>query len=246
MTGADDGELRTFLLREAGASPLAVRDWIREVAESSSVDVGALYDAVLSGDKERYVEVFEKEVLAKTRLGEAPGEVKVEVGLELYRLLTSFRRAGGSGGASISETRMQSSKLVDAGNGAIANSKEVRNPGVSQQAGVPSIEGVRESLTRGISLGDLAEGIKRVLAPYIDDPLVAERHARILANAVGSRDFTSKFEITRLAIVSSLRDKGITDQELVEEAVEGVKRSILDLTNRISAGLPRRHLSLSR
>jgi len=92
---------------------------------------------------------------------------------------------------------------------------------------------VRESLARSISLEDLAEGIKRVLAPYIDNPSVAERHARMLANAVGSRDFTSKFEITRLAIVNSLRDKGITDQELVEEAVEGVKRSILDLAGRI-------------
>jgi len=75
LAGAGDGELRAFFLKEAEASPLVVRDWIREMAECRSVDVGALYDATSSGDKERYVEVFEKEVLAKTRLGEAPGEV---------------------------------------------------------------------------------------------------------------------------------------------------------------------------
>jgi len=40
VAGAGDGELRAFLLKEAEASPLVVRDWIREVAESRSVDVG--------------------------------------------------------------------------------------------------------------------------------------------------------------------------------------------------------------
>jgi len=50
------------------------------VAESSSVDIGAPYDAASSGDKERYVEVFEKEVFAKTRLGEGLGEAKFEDG----------------------------------------------------------------------------------------------------------------------------------------------------------------------
>jgi len=163
VAGADDGELRTFLLREAEASPLAVRDWIREVAESSSVDVGALYNAALSGDKERYVEVFEKEVLAKTRLGEAPGEVKVEVGLELYRLLTSFRRAGGSGGASIPETPRQNRKLVDEGDEAVVSSNGAGNPGVSQQAGAPSIEGVREQGINYEGKADIAESVATAL-----------------------------------------------------------------------------------
>jgi len=99
---------------------------------------GALYDAAPSGDKERYVEVFEKEVLAKTRLGEAPGEVKVEVGLELYRLLTSFRRARGSEGTSIPEARTQGSKLVGEGDGAVVSSNGLETPAPASRLEPPA------------------------------------------------------------------------------------------------------------
>jgi len=84
-----------------------------------------------------------------------------------------------------------------------------------------------------VEAGNIVEGIKRILTPYLEDPEVVERHARILANSIGSRDFDGKFHITRLAITSSLMSRGVKDPVLIEREVERVKRSILELASRI-------------
>jgi len=115
--GELDGKLREFLKNRIESLSLITRDWIDEILNNPNVDLEALYNALVgyitAGSKdervkrgEEYIKVFEKEVLGKTRLGEAVEETQARVFNELSRALLEYYglsnpRGAGAGDAGV-------------------------------------------------------------------------------------------------------------------------------------------------
>jgi len=92
LKGVLSNSMRPWLRARAQSSSIAVRPWLIEIADNPSIDIAALYTALINGEKEKYVEAFEKEVLGKTELGKAIDKTQLEVFEEFTKALMEYNK----------------------------------------------------------------------------------------------------------------------------------------------------------